>query len=203
MLKNIKSIAQNNGILYLLINQEVYSLQGSSLKSVINLKDEIENYESGQIRMWNGSLYLLAKTTDSEPNIWKFTPSGTSFGSATAWLKDSSQLPSNTSSFAINGQVWVITTDGQVTPYNRGAPEKFTSEMVSTLKNAANLETNLDSEIIAFTEGDNLVYVYGKDGSVASSYNYQPLHISSIALDSQSERIFVLCTDHKIYQIKL
>jgi hypothetical protein len=201
-LKNTQSIAENNGILYFLIDSQIYSLQGSSLTSVIKITDQIKDFTSGQINTWNGSLYLLGHTS-SATSIWKFNPSGTSFSTAQDWIKSGSVVPSSASSLAINGRVWIITKSGEIIPYNRGVKEVFKSQVVSSLSQAGHLVTALDSEILAFTEGNASVYVYHKDGASASNYNFGNRHILDISLDGPGNRLFVLCTDKKIYKISL
>ena len=203
IVKNSQSLAENNGQLYLLSDKQVYLVSGTSLVSTINLSTDIKEFSSGQITMWNGSLYLLGHLSSGVSNIWKFNPSGTNFSSAQIWLKDTSPLPPTSTSFAINGQVWVISKTGQITPYTRGSKEAFTSQAVSSLQNANHLVTALDSEILAFTEGENIVYIYHKDGATSASYNFGSRHILDIALDSSTNRLFVLCSDKMIYQIRL
>lgn len=201
-LKDTQSFTENSGQLYFLVDKKIHTFNGTSLTSVLTVTDGIKDFDSGKIAMWNGSLYLMGGSS-STVSIWKYTPSGSSFSSATDWVKKPLEFPSSASSFAINGQVWVITKSGDVTPYNRGEKGQFKSQITSSLSAANNLVTALNSETLAFTEKDNLVYVYRKDGSTASSYNFGDRHVLSIALDSTANRLFVLCADKKIYQINL
>lgn len=202
ILKNTQSFSENNGQLYFLADKKIHTFNGTALIAVLTVTDGVEGFESGDIAMWNGSLYLMSKTSAST-SIWKYTPSGSGFGPAAEWVKKPTEFPSNASSFAINGQVWVISKSGDITPYNRGDKGQFKSQITSSLSSADNLVTALNSETLAFTEKDNLVYVYRKDGSTASSYNFGNRRILSIALDSATNRLFVLCGDKKIYQINL
>ena len=202
ILKNTQSFSENNGQLYFLVDKKIHTFNGTSLTSVLSVTDGITDFDSGEVAMWNGSLYLMGKTPTST-SIWKYTPSGSSFSSATEWVKKPAEFPSTASSFAINGQVWVISKSGDITPYNRGDKGQFKSQITSSLSAADNLVTALNSETLAFTEKDTLVYVYKKDGSTASSYNFGNRRILSIALDSTTNRLFVLCGDKKIYLINL
>ncbi|MFA5895054.1 MAG: hypothetical protein WC851_04725 [Candidatus Shapirobacteria bacterium] len=201
-LKNTISFSENNGQLYFLADKKIQSFNGVSLTTVLTITDGVKDFDWGKIAMWNGSIYLMGGS-NSTTSIWKYTPSGSGFGPATEWVKKPQEFPSGASSFAINGQVWVITKGGNVVPYNRGEKGEFKSQIASSLTSADNLVTALNSEILAFTEKDNLVYVYRKDGSTASSYNFGDRHVLSIALDSATNRLFVLCGDKKIYQINL
>jgi hypothetical protein len=201
-LKNVSGIAENNGHIYLLINNKISSVDNASLSPVSDLSDSIKGLESDQISMWNGSLYLMGRSPEAN-GIWKLTPSGNGFGAPQMWLKKPADFPSNASSFAINGQVWVITKSGSIVPYNRGDKGEFKSQIVSSLTQAGNLVTAIDSEILSFTEKDNLVYVYHKDGSVASSYNFGTRKVLSLAIDTSANRLLILCNDKQIYQIGL
>jgi hypothetical protein len=133
--------------------------------------------------------------------IWKFAPNATGFGAGSSWLKEGESLPANTTSFAINGQVWVIGQNGTIVPFTRGVHETFQSKTVAT--NAKNLVTAVDSEVLAFTDKDNLVYIYGKSSDTALNYNFDKHKILSLAISASTKTIFVLCDDQKIYKITL
>ncbi|MFZ2152643.1 MAG: hypothetical protein WAV41_01120 [Microgenomates group bacterium] len=196
-LKNATDIAENNGQLYLLIDKKIYQVSGTSLNSVIDIPTDIPDFTSGKIHFWNSSLYLLGT------NIWKFTPSGTSFSQAQVWLKDGNNLPPTSSSLAINGQVWVLAKSGDLSSYTRGTRDATPPHIATNLSAADHLVVSLDSEIISFVDGSSVVYIYHKSTASASKYNFGNRQILSTALDSTNNRLLVLCADKKIYQIKL
>ena len=195
----IETIAENNDIVYVLKNKQIFEIKTDSLTSKIDLSKEVENFSSGTFHFWNGAIYLLSNNSD----IWKFTPNSTGFSPGSVWLKEGEMLPEFTQSFAINGEVWVINKTGTIVPYTRGARDQFKSKNNTVTQSANNLVTSPDSKVLAFTDNDNLIYIYGKDGLTADVINFGNLKISSMALSGSTNTLYVLCTDQKIYKISL
>ncbi len=192
-LKGAQNFTVDNDNVYILKDLQIYQVSSASLVSKI---PKISS--PGPIHFWNGSLYLLNDT------IWKFTPNSKGFDSGVVWLKSGESLPTNPSSIAINGQVWIISTSGTIVPYTHGAHTQFTTKTNGTaISHANNLVTGGDSDILAFTDADNLVYVYKKTGESLFNYNFSSKKILSLAFDQTSNTIFVLCSDAQIYKIAL
>lgn len=197
-LKSVDDFTESSGQLYFLSSAKIFSYDNGNFTEVSDLSKNIPNISSGRLHSWNGALYLLA-----DNSLWKLTASGSVFSSPQSWLKEGTTLPSSVTAFAINGQVWTLTKNGQIIPYNRGEKSTFKSSVTATLSNADHLVTALDSTTLAFVEDNHLVYIYRKDGSAASSYNFGNRQVLDLALDPDGSRLFVLCSDHKIYQIHL
>ena len=200
-LKSSQLIGENNSLLYLLKDTHVLAVQGQTVTPKINLTDQIKDFSTGQLRFWNSSLYVLT-TGSSVPSIWKYPPNAAGFSDGTNWLKKPDLSP-GPSSLAINGDIWVISRTGIITPYNLGVKKDFKQVVPSGLTAAGNLVTSLDSNVLAFTDQDSRVFVYNKTGQSTGEYNFGSLKISSLAYDPASNTIFVLCTDKKIYKIGL
>ena len=201
-IKGTQFIAESNDVIFLLKDTEILAVDGTKLTSKINLRDQITDFNGGEIHFWNGGLYVLS-IGSSSPSIWKYPPNATGFSPGINWLKSNQSLPLNSSSFAINGDIWVISKTGQITPYSLGVKKDFKSPESITPTNASNLITSLDSNYLAFTDKDSQIYVYDKSGLSVGQYNYGDKKILSLAYDSTSNTIFVLCNDKKIYQISL
>ncbi|MBP9817453.1 hypothetical protein KBC75_01690 [Candidatus Shapirobacteria bacterium] len=201
-LKSTYSLAENNGLVYVIKDQKINLVNKSELVSKIDISADVPDFSTGSIRFWNGAIYLLTTDKNDQYNLYKFNSNSSGFGAGTVWLKDGVALPTSPSSFAINGSVWVIGRTGQLTPYTRGAKDQFKFNSASFTK-VNNLVTSLDSELIAFTDGDSQVYIYRKNGESSARYNLGSRQISSLALDSANNQLLVLCTDQKIYKISL
>ena len=192
-LKGAQNFTVDNDNIYVLKDLQIYQVSSASLVSKIP-----KISAPGPIHFWNGSLYLLNDT------IWKFTPNSKGFDSGAVWLKSGESLPTNSAAMAINGQVWVISSSGVIVPYTHGAHTPFTAKTNgAAIIHAANLVTGVDSDILAFTDADNLVYVYKKTGESLFNYNFGSKKILSLAFDQTSNTIFVLCSDAQIYKIAL
>lgn len=196
------SIAVDNSIVYFLKGQKVLSLKDKTISTAIDLSDQVEGLASGQINFWNSSLYLLAQT-NANPTIWKFAPSSASgFSKGSLWLKEKQLLPADSSSFAINGSIWVISKSGKIVSYTLGLEDKVSFTNKPNATEASNISISPDSETVTFFE-KNMVYISRKTSNAISGYNFGDKNILSLSLDSASKTVFVLCSDQKIYKIGL
>ena len=201
-LQGSQFISANNDSVYLLKDAQIFLVSDQEIKSKITFHDQIADFSTGEFQFWNGSLYFLSLGT-SEASIWKYTPSGTGFSSGQKWLKTGNSLPSNPTSLAINGDIWVISQTGQIAVYSLGLKKEFKVTSTNTFTQVDNLVTSADSNILAFTDNGNQVYTYDKNGQSTGHYNFGNRKILSLAYDQTSNIILVLCEDQKIYQINL
>lgn len=202
-IKNALYLAEYNGEIFLLKDKQIFLVKNSTLEPKITISDDISDFQTGSFHFWNGSLYLMGKTTQGVANMWKYTPTSSGFGKGNIWLKSNNTLAPDSSSFAINGKIWVITQKGVITPYSLGVADTFKNQSTLSLESVGNLVTSPDTDILAFTENNSIVYVYRKNGESAFSYNFNNLRILSLAFSSASNTIFVLCEDQNIYKIGL
>jgi Tfp pilus assembly protein PilO len=200
-IKNTQIIGENNGIIYLLKDASVLAVQGQLITPKINLLDQIKDFSGGQLRFWNSSLYVLS-TGGSLPSIWKYNPNAGGFSPGVNWLKQPS-LSANSTSLAINGDIWVVTKNGVITPYSLGVKKDFKQSGSPALTDAANLVSSPASDILAFTDQGSQVYTYNKSGKSLSQYNFGSLKILSLAYYPATNSIFVLCQDRHLYKISL
>ena len=200
-LKSAVSITDSNGP-YLLATKGIYSVSKNNLTLKIDFSTSLtKSVTPIAFQSWNGSFYLIDSST---PTIFKFTPNSSGFGQGQVWLKDGESLVSNPVSLAINGKVWTLSSDGTVTSYTRGVKEPFKTTQTVKVTNANHLiVTQDDSNLLAFTDADNLIYLYKKTGELHAKYNLSKLKILDISFNDKSTAIFVLCSDQKIYQINL
>lgn len=202
--KSIKTISQSADLKS--VNQLIVSsnqVLGQTPTGIVSItKDQVQSVlvaNSISSGLWNGLLYLL--DTNAQ-NVFKVTSTSTGFGALTAWLKENESFPSQASSIAINGKIWILSTDGTITPYLRGVKDNFKPSQPIKATNARHLISGLDTEILAFIDGDSTVYVIKKNGETQAKYSLDK-KISSIALDETNNVIFALCVDQKIYKISL
>jgi hypothetical protein len=201
-IKDSQFIAGNSDFIYILKNGQIYLIQDKKIVPKITLANQITDFSAGEFQFWNSSLYILSLGT-SESSIWKYAPSGTGFSPGQKWLKSGNSLPANPSSLAINGSIWVISKTGVIVPYNMGTKKDFKITATNTFTGVANLVTSADSNVLAFTDQGNQVYVYNKDGQSSGHYNFGTKEIFSLTYDPTTNALYVLCTDQKIYQILL
>lgn len=193
-LQNVLDFAVDKNQVTILQDKSISVLKDGKLSGTFELKEIVPTH----FHLWNGSAYFL--TTDS---IYKSAPNNTSFSPPQLWLKTGNLLAQNTSSIAINGSIWTLTSNGSITSYTQGIKDKTISPLSSDIKSASRLQAAPDYDKLVFTDGDSIVYVYNKAGESVSKFNYGDLEIADIALDAPSNTVFVLCTDQKIYKISL
>lgn len=149
------------------------------------------------IQVWQGTLYLLEAN-----NIWKLTSHPTGFNPPQKWLLDERGLNSPVS-LTINGKIWVLSTDGQITPYLRGKVDSYSVRNRLSVTAPRLLATTPDTETLLLQDGDSLIYLFGKNGSSLAKYDLGQFKIVSLALDPQGKFCFLLGNDQKIYRLNL
>ena len=191
-LKDIKQLIVSNNQVLGLTAEGIVLITKDQVKSVLAAS-------AVSAGLWNDLLYLLDTSANT---IQKVTSSSSGFGTLTSWLKEGQAFPRLASSIAINGKIWVLSSDGTITPYLRGVKDSFKLSQPISSTNARNLVVGIDSDILAFIDNDNSVYVIQKNGVTQAKYTLGN-KISSITLDEKNSALYALCSDQKIYKINL
>lgn len=185
--------------LFVLTDNGVYRVDGPRLSPQIDFADFDNQPQIVDFATWNSAIYLLDTANST---IWKVAPTASGYGTPQEWLKSGQNLPQDATSLAINGQIWVISSSGQVTPFDRGNRADFSQPSVSDITSADNLVTHPEFDFIIFSTA-NSVIVYGKDGQAPSRYNFGDTGILDIGLDVSSSSLYILGSDQKLHQIVL
>lgn len=180
--------------LYLLNSDSISLIEPDNLTTKIDLSD----IKPTDFKFWNGSAYVL----DAEnQTIWKFTPNSTGFSKAQNWLKNGAKLDLGALSLSINGKIWVLHQNGSVVPYLSGVKQDFTPSQTSQFTKTDNLDVTQKKELLAFVDNNNIIYLYQKTGALLSKSNLGNLKINDIAFNENSNLIYILCSDQKIYRL--
>ncbi len=184
-LKTIKDITAEKEKIYGLSQDKIFILNGLEFDEITSLTREAIDFQ-----VWNGSIYALFDDTIEK------------ISSSIPWFKEGETLPKNPNSLAINGKIWVLSSEGQIVPYFRGQEDKFLpSEKLSTT-NAKNIITSLNSSELIFNDDQN-IYFINKDGRVRQKQPLGDLKIIDIAADFGNKMLYLLASDQKIYIITL
>lgn len=197
---NALGLAVNQKNVYVLHSHGLFLVNQNSLIPVIDFAKFDPPITPTDLAFWNGSLYLLDSSNSS---LWKFAPNSDGFSSPTSWLKSASTYPPNSTSLAINGNIWVLSKTGKISSFLLGQPQDFTTSSVYQATTAKSLVTNPDGQLLAYIANDNFVYLYQKSGEVQARYNLGDKKAIDIALNSDSTILYLLLSDQKIYQINL
>jgi len=184
-LKTIKDITAEKEKIYGLSQDKIFILNGLEFDEITSLTREAIDFQ-----VWNGSIYALFDDTIEK------------ISSSIPWFKEGETLPKNPNSLAINGKIWVLSSEGQIVPYFRGQEDKFLpSEKLSTT-NAKNIITSLNSSELIFNDDQN-IYFINKDGKVRQKQPLGDLKIIDMAADFGNKSLYVLASDQNIYLIVL
>lgn len=139
-----------------------------------------------------GNLYALDA---SGGQIWKYTAVKETFSKAEGYVTDGTTL-ANAIDLAVDGQVYVLRSDGSVTRFNRGKADTFALAAppapTSTLTAPKQLTTTKDSNSFFILDGGR-VLKYDKSGHFQSQYAFKDLaSIDAIAVDEQQKTIYLL-----------
>jgi hypothetical protein len=199
-IKSALGFTENNDAIYLVGDKDISLVTKNNIDSKINFSDLNKNINPVSVKSWNGAFYLLDSANST---IWKFNPNSSGFGVGQIWLKDTQSPISNPASLAINGNIWVLSENGQIIPFSKGIKEDFKPKQDIKFTKTNNLVTTVNTDFLAFTDNQNLIFVYKKSGDLVAKYNFDNKKIFDIAIDEKSNSLFVLCTDEKIYKINL
>ncbi|HPJ16609.1 MAG TPA: hypothetical protein PK639_00060 [Candidatus Woesebacteria bacterium] len=192
---DIIDLAVTNGKVYLLYADHLSLVSASKLESVLDLKLP-DSAIPKSIEFWNGALYLLDVGT---PTIWKYTPTATGFQPAVNWVK-SEKITTSPQSFAINGNVWVLSTNGQVQEFTRGVPQTFAYQADNKFDSPRLLSTHPDSKFISFVDKDNYLYLVNKTDKTITR---RQLAHQILSQKMSASAVYVFLANQTLYQITL
>ncbi len=199
ILSDISGLAPTQNGIYTLTSSSLYLITSKDRNSKFDLSSLSDSSKIKDFGLWNGAIYLL---DSAKGTIWKLTPNSSGFSHAD-WLASDQEISDTVNSLAINGKIWTLSSDAKITPYLRGAPDSFKQPQDISTTSAKGLITTAQGDYLAFFDDSNIVYVYNKDGSSKSRFNLNDKKILDIAFSADSNRIFVLCQDQKLYTLSL
>ena len=193
--KSSINFALDKNSLYLMSQDEISLVEKNNLTSKIKFED----VDPLDFKFWNGAVYVLDNTNQA---IWKFNPNATGFSKSTNWLKNNAKLDSNSQSLSINGKIWVLYQNSEITSYLSGVESEFKANQESKFTKTNHLDVTLEKELLTFVDNENIVYLYQKTGELLSKFNLGDLKVNDVAFNEANNSIYLLCSDQKIYSIK-
>ena len=190
-----------NGVSLSLFQGNPYSFVEGSTTKMINTKGDeaiAHNDSWGQVvdsQSFGGNIYLL----DRNNQIWKHPGSESGFGSGSAWLVEDAVVDfSKANSFAIDGNIWVL-SDTTINKLAVGGQDSFFLKG-ETLTNAKKIWTSEDSKYLYILE-DTRIVVFDKNGNYREQYIWDGLQTAEdFAISEPLNKILILQKD-KVYSI--
>jgi hypothetical protein len=194
--QNLIDVKVNNQKIYLLNQNEIFEVSGEKLISRLKFEDDIEPID---FDFWNNAIYILDK---SQAMIFKYPPNASGFSSVQKWFKNNNQLDANANSIAINGKIWILSSDGTIQPFDRGEAVSFEISPPIESTSTTNLSVTQENDILVFHD-ESFVYVFKKDGQGLAKYNFADIKIADLTIVEEDNLIFVLGKNQEIYKISL
>lgn len=200
----MKAIALYSGRFFTLGDKGVVESDSrGSVKVVVNPDPEAS--EVKKIDVFGGNLYLFSQNGE----VWRYPAVEGGFGTKQRWLGSGVSAESaQGADFSIDGSIWVLSANGKVAKFTRGAPDSFRLiGMDKEFSNPTSLYTDegFDS-IFVFDRGNTRVVEMGKDGVYRKQYVLGDMgeigEIKDIAASKKAGKIFLL-TETKILEVPL
>ncbi len=118
---------------------------------------------------YGGNVYVLDV---GNKQIWKYVPVSGGLSTARRYIAGDADELSEAVSFAIDGNVWVLTRQGEVFKYLNGSREQFSVKgLEQPLSSPTRIFTSEQSKLLYILDyGNQRVVVFTKDGTFHSEY---------------------------------
>jgi len=138
-------------------------------------------------KMYNGNLYVLSAIDNQ---IFKIIN-----GKSTPWLKSADVIDTN--SLAIDGRIYVLNSDGQVSILSAG---KIINTFALPSSSLQNISTNEHNDLFMISPNENKIVVCSKSGQIIAQYKSEAFDgLKDICINGENN-IYIL-SDNKIYRI--
>ncbi len=194
------SIDSNN--IYMLTLGAVYSfkLDGSVKNSIITNNNDWSL--PGGFANYYGNLYILDK---KQNQILKFVAADSTYSKSNYFPDNSGVDFSKAISMAIDSSVYVLSTNGNIVKFNRGASQSFTvTGLDKEFLNPTRIVTTADDNYIyVLDNGNSRIVVLDKNGNYKAQYQAGVLRSAKdLDVDEVNKKAFVL-SGGKVYEIDL
>ncbi len=145
--------------------------------------------------IYGNNLYALDNGTGQ---IYKYTEQGQSFGAASPWIKDSTKI-NEASSFAIDGSVYFIQNNGEISKLTKGNKDNFSYHVPRPIIGAnSSIQTFKDAKYLYIIDPQNKrVIIFDKNGSIKSQYTSPAFdNLLDLAIDPEEKAIYLLNGQH-------
>jgi WD40 repeat protein len=140
---------------------------------------------------YNGKFYIANKQSSQ---IQIFSQSGGKLLFAQNWLKDSTDIK-NTASMAIDGSLYLLKNNGDVTKLSKGKKIEFNQEAISPpLTSADKIITSADQQYIYISDfREKRIVVFDKNGKLSIQYRLVSLEpLSDFTVNEKDKKIYIL-----------
>ncbi len=176
---------------------------GSSGIFKINRQPELiieadENSKMIDLVAFAGNLYLLNQT-----GVWKYPAIETGFGNQQEWLKENQGF-SQAIQMAIDGSVWVLFQDGEISRFTQGSKDAFRlTGLNKPFSGNLSFYTSADLDnVYVLDQGNQRLVSFSKSGEFQADYHWEQLGQATDFIVLPDKRVFCLAGS-KVYNFKL
>ncbi len=174
-------------------------------RSIDKLEIDIFNYDNDtvDIKTYGDRLYRLVP---SQKQILKHTRTIAGYSRGVEWVLSNAGELENAVSFAIDGQVYVLKSDGNIIKYLRGIKQEFNMpEMQNPLESPTKIYTsdNLDYLYVLEPKNKRVIVLDKNSGNLTNQYTSDKFDdLKDLYVDEEGQKLYILAEDN-IYGIVL
>jgi hypothetical protein len=209
-LADLSLVAIHADTYYALTKEGIIQIGPSDKKSILVVKTNDAWGTISSIVSFGGNLYLL---DTAKSRIWKYVATDTAAPAGGQGFSDIREylnpdtLPdfSQAATMAIDGSVWLGTTNGKILRFTQGKENTFISKGVDpAFGTKLAVYTSDDAKnIYVLDSQNNRVVVLDKDGTYLSQYRWKDAVTPSNLVVSEAQKKILLLSGGKIYSIDL
>ena len=154
----------------------------------------------GGFQVYYDNLYVL----DTKAGIVKYVPNGSSYTKSEYFTTATPDL-SKAVSMAIDGSVWILTSDGTITKYTKGVQDTFSVSGLDTpLKNPTQIIASIDlTNVYILDKGNGRIVVLKKDGTFVAQYASSAVSSATLMDVSEKNKALYLLSNGTVYQLAM
>ena len=191
---------EDDKIVFLAKNNTIFEYNKSTeslLAKDISFSTSNVNLEN--MAIYNRKLYTLSPSTDQ---IYKHSQTQTGYDRGIAWITQKTNSLSKVISMAIDGNVYLLTSDAKILHFYGGEEKAFTIQGVHPeLQNPSKIWTYANSDYLYLLEpSSKRVILLDKDGKFIEQFTSSEWKNPNDMLVDQDNHIVYILDDNKIYK---
>ena len=191
---------EDDKIVFLAKNNTIFEYNKSTeslLAKDISFSTSNVNLEN--MAIYNRKLYTLSPSTDQ---IYKHSQTQTGYDRGVAWITQKTNSLSKVISMAIDGNVYLLTSDAKILHFYGGEEKAFTIQGVHPeLQNPSKIWTYANSDYLYLLEpSSKRVILLDKDGKFIEQFTSSEWKNPNDMLVDQDNHIVYILDDNKIYK---
>jgi len=195
------NIDKNNNISYFNSSNIIVFDAKTEKSSVLEINYSVKPQKIIDSKQYNNRYYL----TDSlNGQIYRFEKSGAKLTNATAWLNAQEDL-TNATSMAIDGSIYLLKNNGEVSKYTKGKKEEFSISAVEPSLSQASKITVSEAQdyLYVFEPTGKRLVVFNKAGDFINQYTSDKFNdLKDFQVDETNKKIYFL-NGASIYSIDM